>query len=97
MYEGHTVHQCLTREKALIYAHDYLKDQYIVEYGVIELDPMPDKPCGRCYVCVHERKIISDDLPRCDGCGKPISSSEWQVYTQNKIYHYSCEPRMGAV
>ena len=73
-----------TRAEALEAAHDQVKKEAIVEYGVIELDPMPTEPCGRCYVCVHERGIVAEDIQRCDGCGNPISSSEWMCLTQGK-------------
>lgn len=45
------------RAFALVKAHDIVKELVFCEYGVVELDPIPDKPCGRCYVCVHERRI----------------------------------------
>ncbi len=82
-----------TRAEALVRAHDLVKEEYVVEYGVIELEPVPAEPCGYCYVCVHERGIVADDLDKCDGCGKVISTGEWRVLTGGKIYHNSCEPR----
>jgi len=51
--------------------------------------------CGRCYYCVHERGVVSPDLPKCSACGKVISGSEWQVMTQGKHYHNRCEPNKG--
>ena len=43
-----------SRADALVAAHSLCKGE-VVEYGVIELDPVPDAPCGTCYVCVHDR------------------------------------------
>src|SRR6266404_2034004 len=74
------------RATALIAAHDALKEEYIVEYGVIELTE-PDVPCGRCYVCINERNIVADDVQRCDACGEPIHSSEWRTTNANGTYH----------
>lgn len=71
-----------SREAALVRAHDLVRDMYICEYGVIELDPVPDKPCGRCYVCINDRQVVADDIDKCDGCHEPISSSEWRIHTK---------------
>jgi len=84
-----------TREHALILAHDIVNEMYVCEYGVVEMNPAPSAYCGRCYYCVHERGVVSPDLPKCSACGKVISGSEWQVMTQGKHYHNRCEPNKG--
>lgn len=80
-----------TREEALIAAHDLVNEMDICEYGVIEMSPVPKKFCGRCYICVHERHIASDDLEKCDMCNNPISEGEWTTSwfdgVANKIMH----------
>lgn len=65
---------------------------YGTEYGVFTAK-IPEKPCGTCYVCVHERKIVSEDIEICDGCGKPITSEEWKVTNSNGTFHhnFTCE------
>ena len=92
-YVGHTLKELSSREQALVYAHDRMKNEYIVEYGVIELSPIPEKPCGRCYVCINVRNIVAEDIQRCDGCGDPISSNDWMCMTSEGIFHHRCEPR----
>lgn len=83
------------RASALVAAHDLYKTSHIVEYGVIELDPLPDEPCGKCYVCINERKVVHNDTPLCDGCNQPISTSEWMTLSNGKTYHNRCEPGRG--
>ena len=90
-YEGSELARCQGRELALVKAHDLAKQESVLEYGVIELDPIPLEPCGRCYLCVHERGIIDSSLEKCDGCENVISASETHTYTQGKVYHSSCE------
>lgn len=81
------------RATALVKAHDIVKEMDICEYGVVELPPISDEPCGRCYVCVHDRKIVADDVQRCTKCNEPISTSEWMTMTSEGTFHSSCEPR----
>lgn len=78
------------RASALVAAHDRLKEEYIVEYGVIELEE-PDTPCGHCFVCINERKIVTDNVTRCTACGDPIHSGEWTTMNHNGTFHRSCE------
>ncbi len=80
------------REKALVRAHDLVNEMDICEYGVVEMDAVRDKPCGRCYMCVHERRIVAEDLAKCTGCGEPISEGEWQTLTSEGTYHRRCAP-----
>ena len=94
MYRGSVVASYQTREEALVAAHDHMKDQYIVEYGVIELSAIPTEPSGRCFVCVKERNIISPELQKCDGCGEVISDSEWTVTSSKGHFHNRCEREM---
>lgn len=82
-----------SRPKALTAAHDRAKLETILEYGVSEQSYPPREPCGRCFVCIHERNIVADDVRRCDRCEKPISYSEWAVSTNTGTYHPSCEPQ----
>jgi hypothetical protein len=44
------------RATALVFAHDLVKGMYVCEYGVIEMKPVPEEPCGQCYICTHERQ-----------------------------------------
>lgn len=87
------------RGAALLQAHDMVNKMYICEYGVIELAPRPHVPCGRCWVCVHQRGIADDSLPTCSVCHKPISEGDWQQTTydvalqQVITIHASCERR----
>jgi hypothetical protein len=81
-----------SREKALVVAHDLVNEMDVCEYGVIEMGHVRDKPCGRCFVCVHERNIVSEDLQKCSGCDKPISEGEWQVSNSTGTYHTRCDP-----
>lgn len=97
MYRGEVTKTFGSRADALVAAHDEVKECGIVEYGVIELDPVPDTPCGRCIECVHERKVVDADIPRCDACNMPIVNSDWMVMTQSGQYHSRCEPRLKAV
>jgi hypothetical protein len=80
------------RDKALLRAHELVREQYICEYGVVEMSPVPDEPCGRCYMCINQRKVIAGDVARCDGCHHPISTSEWTVMTSAGTFHSCCEP-----
>jgi hypothetical protein len=64
----------------------------ICEYGVIEMSAAPTDPCGRCFVCIHERNVVSKKATKCDGCGTPIAYGEWQVGIQDKVYHSRCDP-----
>jgi hypothetical protein len=89
--EGTTVDN---REQALVKAHDLVNDMYVCEYGVVEMRPIREKPCGRCYVCVHERGIVSDTLTKCSKCGEPISEGEWQTLTSEGVFHSRCECRL---
>lgn len=84
-----------TREKALVEAHDVVKRMDICEYGVIELEPTPPQPCGRCYVCINERKVVDDNVQRCTACKEPIAAGEWMVMKDNGTYHNRCEPGRG--
>ena len=88
-----------TREAALVAAHDLVNEMYICEYGVIEM-PVPRKePCGRCFVCVHERHVVSNTLEKCSVCKKPIpdgtwTTSKWDNEKQEVVtIHSSCERR----
>jgi len=92
-YQGTARATADTREIALVKAHDILKDEYIVEYGVIELDCIPDDPCGRCYVCVSEDRNVAPDLETCDACKEPLVLSQSTVLTQGGQFHGHCEPR----
>lgn len=79
------------RALALVEAHDLANKMMICEYGVIELQPVPKKFCGKCWVCVHERKIVDPSVPKCDSCLEPIAG-EWMVMTNGGTYHNRCEP-----
>jgi Zn finger protein HypA/HybF involved in hydrogenase expression len=81
-----------SRQEALMYAHDLVNEMDICEYGVIEMNKKAKEPCGRCWVCVHERHIVATDLPKCDGCGEAISHGEWMVMVHTGTYHNRCEP-----
>ena len=48
-----------SRETALVKAHDLVKEMYICEYGVVEMSSTRDNPCGRCFVCIHDRGAVS--------------------------------------
>ncbi len=96
-YRGHVEKTYDTRADALVAAHDRSQDIDIVEYGVIELHEPPEKPCGRCYMCVNDRECIATDITRCDACGEPISDGEWQVHTQGGTFHNRCEPNRNQV
>lgn len=91
LYRGRVESYYNDRASALVAAHDLNKQSDIVEYGVIELEPITDKLCGTCFVCVHERKVISDDIPRCTACKQPLSDSEWVTQTSKGIFHNRCE------
>lgn len=82
-----------TRYMALGKAHDIVNEMDICEYGVVEMPPIPDEPCGRCFVCIHERKIVADDVQRCDKCNEPIAQGDWCVGTAEGVFHTHCEPR----
>lgn len=92
-YAGHIYSIHDDRVSALVAAHDQVGREFIVEYGVWEMEPKPDKPCGRCYVCVHDRNIVAVDITRCDGCHEPISEGEWQSLTSEGTFHSRCEPK----
>lgn len=77
-----------SREKALEFAHDWLKNEYIVEYGIFE-DEIPQEFCGNCWKCVNERGIISSK--RCDKCNVPLISS--YVMNSEGTFCRSCERR----
>lgn len=81
-----------SREVALSLAHIAVREMSICEYGVIEMSPVPDEPCGRCYMCINQRNVIAGDVARCDGCKLPISTSEWTVMTSAGTFHTLCEP-----
>lgn len=81
------------REQAILHAHDIVNAMYICEYGVIEMPPVPDSPCRRCFVCIHERKIIAPDITLCTECNDPISDSETRVLTREGIFHSRCGRR----
>jgi len=85
------------REKALVKAHDLVNEMDICEYGVVEMDAVRTKPCGRCFVCVHERGIVAEDLQKCSVCDKPISEGEWMSITSEGTYHHRCEPRLNSL
>lgn len=97
-YRGGSLSEHDSRENALVAAHDAAKEMTILEYGVVEFGKI-GPPCGHCYVCVHERHIVADDLPRCDApdCGEVITASEWQIHTGSGIYHSRCEPGRARV
>lgn len=79
-------------EKALVAAHEFCKEDTVVEYGVITCEALTE-PCGKCNVCVDERKVIADDIERCDGCKDPITDTDWTVMTAKGTFHKRCEPR----
>lgn len=82
----------LSREHALVKAHDIVNKMDICEYGVIEVTPT-EVPCGTCYVCVHVRGIVADTVVKCTECEQPISTSEWQTHTNGGVFNTRCEPR----
>lgn len=79
---------CESRSEALVFAHDEHQKIY-TEYGVVE-STVPDKPCGRCWTCVHERLIIDEDINRCTRCENPITDNDWMVMTHDGLYHRQC-------
>lgn len=81
-----------SREKALVIAHDLVNEMYVCEYGVVEMSPIPDEPCGRCYICIHDRNIVDPTVERCDGCGEPFHQSQSMTGVSGKWYHNRCEP-----
>lgn len=87
------------RATALVRAHDIVNEMDICEYGVVEMPPVPNEPCGRCYVCVNNRSIVTSDIQKCDRCNKPISSSDWMTSYYDHVskktitIHSSCERR----
>jgi hypothetical protein len=87
------------RMVALTWAHDIVNRMDICEYGVVEMSPVPDEPCGRCYVCVNCRHIVADDIERCDKCHDPIVEGDWLTTqydpTEKKVLtvHTRCESR----
>lgn len=93
MYRGQIYALYKTREKALVAAHDLAAKDYIVEYGVIELDEIPKDFCRRCYVCVHERKLIDPELRCCDVCSGTISDSESFTMANGKTMHNGCDSK----
>jgi hypothetical protein len=94
-YRGGRVSEHDSRRDALEAAHDYLADQYVVEYGVIEMNAIPEEYCGQCWVCVYERNIRHPDLTICNACGQVISHSEGMVGVASGWYHSRCEPRLS--
>lgn len=84
-----------SRPTALVMAHDLVKEMDICEYGVVEMMPVRSKPCGACWVCVYERKIPNEDLPKCTRCNKPIASTEFMSMTSEGQFHRSCEVEMA--
>jgi hypothetical protein len=84
--------QAPNRAEALVAAHDMVNAMDICEYGVVEMSAASTDPCGRCYVCIHQRGIVADDTTKCDDCGEAIAYGEWQVGTQGKTYHSRCDP-----
>lgn len=96
-YRGGTYSIHDTRATALVAAHDQAKKETILEYGVIELELLPQEPCGRCYVCVNDRGIVVEDITRCTACNKPFTVGDWQCHTQGGVYCRSCEPEPDLV
>jgi hypothetical protein len=85
-----------SREVALSLAHIFADRHFTHRNGVIEMSPIPDAPCGRCYMCVNQRNVIAADIARCDGCHLPISTSDWTVMTSVGTFHNSCDPERVA-
>lgn len=86
------------RNGALVAAHDMYRDYSIVEYGVIELDDLPQEWCGRCLVCIMDRDWIAEDVERCTKCNRPFTNSDWRSSngtTEGWIHNY-CEERILA-
>jgi hypothetical protein len=96
-YRGNTISVYGTREIAAVAALDALKREDVVEYGVIELDEIPEDWCGRCYTCIHERKYIDETIDRCDGCNEPFTSSDWRSLTVDGMYHRNCKPQSAFI
>ena len=92
-YRGSEIRLAQTRELALVAAHDYAKNLDILEYGVIELDAIPDEFCGRCFVCINERKIVDPNIERCDECHEPFTNTDWRCSSLAGTFHHRCEPR----
>lgn len=84
-----------TRESALVQAHDMVNEMDICEYGVIEMRPVPDVPCGHCWVCINQRGIVAENIERCWKCNEPFSDSDWRVMTSEGTFHSRCEPKLG--
>jgi hypothetical protein len=89
-YRGGTVNVFPTYEQAVLAAHEYAKTLPVLEYGVGTLSAITE-PCGRCFVCVNERKIVDKNIERCDFCHEPITSDSWMTVTGRKTYHNNCE------
>jgi len=93
-YRGYIVERRAAREDALVFAHDYANTLPVLEYGVIEEKAIPEEFCGRCFVCVHERKVIDLSLRRCDECGKVISESEGYTMMMGAVFRNGCSPTL---
>jgi hypothetical protein len=83
-----------SEEDAVLWAYNREKEEiydsgFSTEYGIFHAK-IPSEPCGRCWVCINERKIIDDELDRCDECGEPLLG--WQVWTAAGKFHRACEP-----